>query len=872
MRNVKSCLMRRLIAIILLVALTIVPLLSASVTAFAAPGDGSGTETSEAEGLDQSLYAQSTALAAFMSNVLGPNRTGKHEDLGLKELADSGITPGDAGSIVGYGDPDRDFHEGFLANATHQMTTTSYDNWIPDDPSEDGTWKAYEYLRYGRLLNYLGLDTVGNSDAKDGGRTAFGLGMQVAYATGDFAPNIFSYMVDLLKKLNVFRLLVPKNPVTYDDIANGGTDTYSESEPSLHKGDTYSAENPEGLGSTGSKKNYSEEMDGTTESPDTSAGETLAEWVSKIYAMFQSFGLAVIIPMMLVFMIVGVLMSQRPASGGLAKKIGIWCARIAFIIGGVPMFGLMYTASLNLVGTEIVQSSAATRIVAGSFCDFESWVEDARLGVYEKTTLESLGSSNSEVPNTGAEGTASNESMRLVRRSSYYINKYSNSIHNLGNYNVGANDVDVSGTEWNTTTGKLSDSTATGTGDEAKKTRSDITDMLSRYSNSSYYEASGFDSATMQFIHANYESKLGSALSTDSAGSNAGTFYEMFSDTDEAQDWIGREIDDNKAIFKGSTAPSADQYSWSKEDWNIFANGNLTSNASSPGTNTAMTFTNTNGKYGTSTARAGVDPGCSQAGLSTVAMYNYLLTAFSDQQVEIFSTVRSTSSFARTSHYAVSLVGSGALHYAIGFNCLVVCFAVTVLAVVFGIGTLVANLKRSVSLLLAIPGAMLGILKSIIQVIVYIFMMIIELLVMMFLFDFLSNAMFVIAAILENAMQDIAINSTTVGGFVSTFGFDVSPDVLMTNPAVYTMSFIMVTVFAIFLNGLLFRYRRQLLVFYEYAWCRIWRLASFSEMKEVMDVWMCNRHSLYSFDFAYDFVTVLTDVIRTPVKGGVAYA
>ena len=54
---------------------------------------------------------------------------------------------------------------------------------------------------------------------------------------------------------------------------------------------------------------------------------------------------------------------------------------------------------------------------------------------------------------------------------------------------------------------------------------------------------------------------------------------------------------------------------------------------------------------------------------------------------------------------------------------------------VYGLGMIFGNLKRGLSLILQVPGAMMGALKSIVQVIVYGCMMIIELLGTVFIYQ-----------------------------------------------------------------------------------------------------------------------------------------
>ena len=164
----------------------------------------SGTQADEGENVGSSLYDITTALTAFASNVVGVNDNANqaNENQGdsrthkLTEM--SGIATGNGGAIVGYGDADKGFQPFLASNDTKAMTVSSYSAYM--NIGDGGI--AYTYAIYGRLLQDLGLDEVGNVAQISTGRTMGGKVLSGLRVVSDLVPDAFQLVLKLLNMLN----------------------------------------------------------------------------------------------------------------------------------------------------------------------------------------------------------------------------------------------------------------------------------------------------------------------------------------------------------------------------------------------------------------------------------------------------------------------------------------------------------------------------------------------------------------------------------------------------------------------------------------------------------------------------------------------
>lgn len=790
---------------------------------FAVPVSASSTSgggASEAEGIGTSFYDVSTALTAFANSVVGSNTNDKHPDHRLYEM--NGQSPGVAGAFVGYGDTDRGFYAFISSNTANAVTTSSYDAW--SNVGDGGA--TYAYVRYGYLLNDLGLDDAA-SEGGIFGRTVFGWFMRAVHAIAGLIPQLFGLCLSLLRLLNPFTLLTSGAVNSYKVVYN----------------DDGSVSNI----ATGTGTNVGD-MLGTSVS-DTGVLGDIAAVVSEIYNRLQAMGIYVIVPLLLGIMLFSILMHWNPGVSPW-RKVLVFLERFAFIVIGVPICAMLYTSAINQAYDIVMDEPAASQLVASTFVDFQGWVTNGRLGLPPGVTLVSSGLDSDTGDASTTAGAASSDTVRALRHDVYEINSRTGLVP--GGSNPIANPIAATpgdstddpngyyfGNMWNKTDG-FKDFANLNDNDTVSRR---VGSLLSRYSSGDRYQASAWETAVNGTMSEKYHRDLGATPSTANANSNDGKIYGMYDYTDDSSDWLDRNVEDNKKIFSGvSYANGGD---WSGKQWNIFDNGSL--DISSPTTNVNADITYYPGSWDGS-RQDGSDP-ATEGGLSSVAMYNYLSTDFTDSSVSVYSSVRSTSEYVKPSHFSANLVGSGVLQFLYGANCVAVLGIFVIIGLFYGLGMVISNLKRGVHLLLQIPGAMLGILKSIVQIIVYTIVMIMELLGTIFMYVVFTDLIIMFATMIEKPIHAAVTSSIVIGGRTAFVGA-ADPSSLYNSTAVFVFGMAVVVLALLLLGRQVVKCRRVVLVVWEVCWCKMFRLVTCKALRPAFDAWMRNRVSLYVWDLS----------------------
>lgn len=788
---------------------------------FAVPVSASSTSgggASEAEGIGTSFYDVSTALTAYANSVVGSNTNDKHPDHRLSEM--NGKSPGVAGAFVGYGDTDRGFYAFISSNTANAVTTSSYDAW--SNVGDGGA--TYAYVRYGYLLNDLGLDDAA-SEGGNFGRTVFGWFMRAVHAIAGLIPQLFGLCLSLLRLLNPFTLLTSGAVNSYKVVYN----------------DDGSVSNI----ATGTGTNVGD-MLGTSVS-DTGVLGDIAAVVSEIYNRLQAMGIYVIIPLLLGIMLFSILMHWGPGASPW-RKVLVFLERFAFIVIGVPICAMLYTSAINQAYDIVMDEPAASQLVASTFVDFQGWVTNGRLGLPLGVTLVSSGLDSDTGDASTTAGAASSDTVRALRHNVYEINSRTGLVPGGSNPIAATpgNSTDdpngyYFGNMWNTNGFEPSDLI----GDDTVSRR--VGSLLSRYSSGDRYQASAWETAVNGTMSEKYHPELGATPSTANANSNDGMIYGMYDYTDDSSDWLDREVADNEKIFNGFAYANGGD--WSGKQWNIFDNGSL--GVSPPTTNVNVNVNADITYYPGSwdgSRQDGSDP-ATEGGLSSVAMYNYLSTDFTDSSVSVYSSVRSTSEYVKPSHFSANLVGSGVLQFLYGANCVAVLGIFVIIGLFYGLGMVISNLKRGVHLLLQIPGAMLGILKSIVQIIVYTIVMIMELLGTIFMYVVFTDLIIMFATMIEKPIHAAVTSSIVIGGRTAFVGA-ADPSSLYNSTAVFVFGMAVVVLALLLLGRQVVKCCRVVLVVWEVCWCKMFRLVTCKALRPVLDAWMRNRVSLYVWDLS----------------------
>lgn len=761
--------------IFLIISLCLLFLFLCPIQAFASSGDkkddDKGAKAPEEIGV--SLYDTQTSLAAYVNNVVGVNGNDKHD----KNRIEDPQTVGNAGAYVGYGDEDKGFYSFVMSNLTHGASTSTYQAWQEICDSSSRPNQVYAYTRFGHVLADSGLDATASVGANPM-RVIIGILTMFLYAMSEFVPKMFGFALKLLQMFNPFGFLSK---------ATVFPDWWQSAFPSA----------PSQL-------------------------TPLVEWISGTFDLIvNKMTWAAVVPFFIAVVTVQILLLRKKASTPILNLL----KRIVFFAIGLPMCAGLYTGTLNSLQEITMHSTASSQIVVSTVVDFESWASNSHLAVPRDGLIASAATNTSDktaytnpadakTPKTVNGGVATAEMLRNLRTTTYAINKKNNasSFSTMGAI-PSLNDTHFmfSGDLWNKAAdySKVGEEAFQGLTDVSTdvKVSTGIFNLLLRYTNSSFYRATDFETTYTNMLSTQYRTDMGHMAST-AGSSNRSKVYDMFNMTSEVDEWMEREKSDNLAIWKGSNAGSVNHLEWVSKPWNVFDGGELKVNTQN--VKSEMKFTTPSGKKG----------------LSTQSMYNYLSTSFDENSVVTYSNQKSVSENTKQQHYAVNIVGTGALNIAFTLNMIIILSVLVLIAFTFTFKVAVGNIKRGFQMICSVPGAMLGAIKSIAQVVSYSVVMICELVVSVFLYMFLSNMMILVATVVETlaSSKDVTgLSSTILGAIGVSTGTNLVVMVLLE-------SVLVLLVFAF-----LMKYRRAWLRMRESVSVFAYRFVSCKEMIAVME-------------------------------------
>lgn len=742
-------------------------------------GATSGTATTSGT-VGTSFYDASTALTGFANYVLGPNSNDKHGDIELNGSLDpnkahklyelNGTVTGNGGCYVGYGDPTKGFQGNFQTNETNSVTVSNYGAYRSVGDGGVG----YGYVRYGRLLTELGIDETGNASGAGSDRNLGGKALQIVYLVSSFIPKLFEVAFKILDTLNPFRFLIGATGyVSTTDIATGTTVTGGSGADALT--DPWDGSKHTGGVTTGQVTPPSIGMLNNG-SGLPAAMAPIINYITDIYMRLRGIGLWIVMPMMTVLLLFTVFVLGKSKTWGTLQK---YCVRFVFIVLGVPFLGITYTAVLDMFqNISANQNRPSTRVVAGTLVDFGNWCAAWRLEPPAGATLESVNGKDETGTGGKEQGTASSSSWRTVRNTIYKIN-YSTGLYSLNaNSGMGLRP-DGSATDDETFAGMFTTTTA-GTAGQQKlwtdpnttdpgKNRASMETLVGAYQSGGFYTASAWASEVNTFIVGKWPKEIGASSATKASAAIEETVYQMYADTDDANDWLNRQQDENKQVFTGSVVGDS-KMKWVSKSWNIFKNGGTLGVTGLSGTNgnvadiPNLTFTGTAAARGATDTASGVDPSKTGFGLSSLSMYNYLATAFNEGGINVYSAENSTSEYTKVQHYAVGLAGTGVTKLAFMGSCIVLLGIYVVLGFYYAVGMVISVLKHGFSMIMAIPASMFGVMKSIVQVCAYVVQMITEILSSVWLYQVVMELVLVFATVVETpikeAIDDLATSTT----------------------------------------------------------------------------------------------------------------
>lgn len=615
-----------------------------------------------------SFYKLSSSLAAFFSNAQSPDP----DAVPIKtEVWNSVLNdPGSAGSMLGYVDSDLSPDLGFLMSAMSGSSSSfGYDTLVQStresgDGATSKTPGLLDYAHFGATLNGMGLDSMGTGLSLGFVAPLAGGLIMILYICTGAVDVLFSAVIGTLKILNPFKLFYAGVNVINPTFAEG--------------------------------------MTGGTTAPGFLGG--LSSWIGSWYVVLNSLSWAVIVPLFLGVVLLGLVLSKNMNRGSALKKLAI---RVVFIGVGLPLVGSMYTGVLNTMGDATKSgTSGSTQVVLSTYVDFQNWAIKERLNV----------PATAVIAWNATENKPTGESMANVRHAALEINKSTNDSWSAisSTLNVGK---DQSWTE-----AALKD----GTGDSAGGVDgyTSTISLLARYMVGTKLDAASYESA----------------VKGDIATSNP---YILGEEGQARVDkWFGAFTDAQKGL-PGIT------------DANLVANNAVVSVADGKGLTavpagaTEGTKTYTSKGIYCSTWVGNARGEALNCNMSTLSLYNYLNTSFGSDSMTVYSSVKATSGATREMHNSVTQVGTGAMSFIYWMNAVILLGSFVIIGFGYSLSMLFSNIKRSFQMVTAIPFATIGALPGIAKVIIYATAMIMEVILTLFIYRFIQVFLISIPQIVE---------------------------------------------------------------------------------------------------------------------------
>lgn len=445
----------------------------------------------------------------------------------------------------------------------------------------------------------------------------------------------------------------------------------------------------------------------------------LQNWIGDWYGLLQSIAWQALVPLFIGFLLIGLVLFKKMDRGSAIKKLIV---RVVFIGVGLPLIGSMYTSVLDKFDDSLVgQHSGPTRVVLSTYVDFEAWMMNNRLGIPDQARI------------SWEDGQAGNDAMMSVRTTALAINKQS--------HGSTFQDLDI-GTRANSAETAWANSMVGMEGGASE----DFNALAATFAILSSY-ISGNTTAASDF-----ESGIKSAITNVDV------------DNDTKKEWFIEERG------YGDLDKFGEETDYGPTNHPVLSVGGMEGlTSSSPGANTT-TFT-TAGRQNGCGFRVWADDAPVSCNLSALSAYNYLNTGFGPESMTMYSSNNVTSGLTREDHMAVSQVGTGPAKFMYWHNAATVLGSIVLVGFWYAIGMLVGSIKRTFSLVAAIPFATLGAIAAISKVIVYSAALILEVIVTLFVYQFVSELLISIPDIIAGPVssfmaQDGIWGSGLLGGIV----------------------------------------------------------------------------------------------------------
>lgn len=694
--------------------------------------------------------------------------------------------PGTAGAFLGY--EDKNFNDDTAqafngSNAsndrvyTHELARSLSSVPVGEGMDHGANNGVRDYLYFGSALNGLGLDSpagAGGNQAADGTaqRFLFGNAMLLAFIGSGLIDVVFATVVRALQIINPFNLLF--------DAVRGADDYFG-----------------------GTKSMFTAGVDGVD---DDSVFSGIRDFFATVYQGTLTIGWMVTVPITIGIVAMGMLLFRRYERGKNLKHLFI---RITYLTLGIPLLGVTYTSALNSMEGASGRSGTvhAQGVVLSTYVDFEKWAMDYRLAVPNSAPDQSI---------TWFEGDGQpmSDSQVKVRKTALAINQMVNDNwqsgkgqafdNKSGDYTYMTDAMEYGGSPGER---KLSDGTSQNTSDDAGF--GNTINLLNRYKDNAGISGATLDNSVTSYLAA--EDRKQKNAEKDSEGgqddkkSDIGASNAVSSPIEWISEWntaekinsqgqkSAEEGDDplggaaKTVNFSDSSTPNPLMY---VQGGGLHASG-VNNSAAADSSN----ITNSDGADHTMSFRSSSNEKCtarditSQKGsldlngspadcnMSLLSLYNYLNTRFDDKAGTIDGSGMSSSVNSRAMHSSVSAVGSGAMKLIYWFSSMTLLVSFIVIGFGYALALLFNSIKRTISLISAVPFAAMGFMGGIAKVIVYAVALFLELLGTLFIYRLVQEFLMAIPTLIEAPMAgflngengDLAVFgiSSTVAGLAA---------------------------------------------------------------------------------------------------------
>lgn len=613
-----------------------------------------------------SFYHLASSAATYFDASTNPDTKVAFQDVN--------VSFNNAGGLLGYEDKQYDKHN-WIGSITSFLSNSASGHSYNAFQSSDMRG-VYYYALYGHALTAMGLDsTAPRMSIGSMFRFIGGFFMMIAYAMAVSVSFIFDAILKILQALNPFQFFL-----------GIGSDKYNTSMSSWMSSTARSAD---------------KHMNGILGDAFATGIGRISNEVTALFTQAQGFGLDITVPFLIIFgLLFWVLFNFKPK--GRLKKFFL---RLLVIVAGVPIMGSLYTDALDNLEKTNTSDISANVILGSTFDDFESWASKTRLALPQGTKI-TLSLDNSPAGDISDNTNGGSNATTDVRTLSLKINQIANNglVQSSSDSTYDENSI------WTDTKSASDLQSVMGPGFS----------LLGRYMTSAKYTAADYETLYKShldntthptkkeiFEGIKYLANNPDAFKNDRVGKGEGQEDNGTKGKSKGKD-DGSDKTSSKGYFFPGTEPKSKDNGKVDFLWN--SNGGVLAHqdgvakqgdvSQSKVKDNPVTFTG----YGVS--------GSDKWGLSTLSLYNYLTTEFTDSNVTIYSMSKANSMMVASSHQSVNLVGTSTTSIAFFVNALILFAAIAILGWGYALAMLMQTVSNEFKMIIHAPFAAMGSLNG----------------------------------------------------------------------------------------------------------------------------------------------------------------